>query len=314
MGKPEERNSHQNVKMNKDSICMPELSIIIVSFNTKKVTSRALKLLKKNLTKYPVSYEVIVVDNNSTDGSQELLRRLRKEWPNLSVIYLEKNVGFGKANNIALRKAEGRYVLFLNSDVYVEDLDFSDLISLMEYDKKIGAITVKLLLPYGRIDPASHRGFPTIWRSFCYFFGLEKIFANVPLMNKIFGGYHLTYFDKSLIHEVEAISGAFFFTRKELMNKIKGFDEDYFAYGEDLEMAWQIKKLGFKILYYPLWSVIHLKSMSGLKKDDSLKDQTRAYFYKAMEIFYRKHYAEKQSYLINRLVYFAINLKKSKLG
>lgn len=289
---------------------MISLSIIIVSFNTKDITKNCLLSLKKNFSKYPIDYEIIVVDNASKDGSVEMLKKIEKNWQNLKVILSKENLGFGKGNNLGLKKAKGKYVLYLNSDTIVEDLDFNDLLNVLDFRKDIGALTVKVNLLNNKIDPACHRGFPTLWRSFCYFFGLERIFKNIPFLNKIFGGYHLSHLNLNEIHKIEVATGAFFLTRKEILDKIGGFDEDYFAYGEDIEMAWQIKELGYQILYYPLWSIIHLKSVSGLKKKEKkVRKKTSFYFYDSMKIFYRKHYEKKYPAFINKLVYLAIDLK-----
>ena len=291
---------------------MISLSIIIVSFNTKEITKRCLLSLKKNFIGYPLDYEIIVVDNNSQDGSSGLLLDLEKGWKNLHVFLSRKNFGFGKANNFGVEKSKGKYILYLNSDLIIADIDFRDLIKLMEIQKNIGALTVKVLLPTGEIDPASHRGFPTLWRSFTYFSGLEKFSKNISMLNKLFGGYHLVNLNLNEIHEIDVLTGAFLFTKREIINIFGGFDKDYFAYGEDIEMAFQIKELGYKIIYYPLWKVLHLKSVSGLKKkDNNIRKKTNYYFYDSMKIFYKKHYAKNHNWLINQLVYLIINIKKT---
>jgi len=291
---------------------MTSLSIIIVSFNTRKVTKRCLTSLRKNLSRYLLSYEVIIVDNASIDGSVNMLKEMEKTWDEMTLIKASRNLGFGRANNLGLAKAAGRYVLYLNSDAIVNDIDFADLTNLMERDEKIGAITVKVLLQNGQIDPASHRGFPTLWRSFTYFAGLEKLFFKIPFLRRIFGGYHLAHMNLDTIHEIEVPTGAFLFSRKDILDKIGGFNKVYFAYGEDVEMAFEIKKLGYKIIYYPLWEVLHLKSVSGLKKKDKkIRSKTREYFYESMKIFYQRHYAKNHNWLVNHLVYLAINLKKN---
>ena len=181
----------------------------------------------------------------------------------------------------------------------------------MEKQKNIGALTVKVVLPNGEIDPASHRGFPTIWRSFTYFTGLEFLFKNIPILNKLFGGYHLINLNLGEIHEIDVLSGAFLLTKREIVGKFGGFDKDYFAYGEDIEMSFQIKKIGYKIYYYPLWKALHLKSSSGLrKKDIKIREKTNFYFYESMKIFYQKHYAKDHNWLTNKLVYLLISAKK----
>lgn len=291
---------------------MISLSIIIVSFNTKEITKKCLLSLKKNFIRYPLNYEIIVVDNNSHDGSVQMFLGLEKQWNNLQVFLSKKNLGFGKANNFGVEKSKGKYILYLNSDAIVTDIDFRDLIKLMEIQKDIGALTVKIVLPSGEIDPASHRGFPTLWRSFTYFSGLEKISKNIPILNRIFGGYHLINLNLNEIHEIDVLTGAFLLTKRKIIDKFGGFDKDYFAYGEDIEMAFQIKKIGYKIIYYPLWKVLHLKSVSGLKKKDTkIRKKTSFYFYDSMKIFYQKHYAKDHNWLINQLVYLAIDIKKN---
>jgi len=290
---------------------MISLSIIIVSFNTKEITKKCLLSLKKNFVKYPLEHEIIVVDNNSSDGTVEFLLDLKKQWNNIDIFLNKKNLGFGKGNNLGLEKCKGKYVLYLNSDAIVSDIDFQDLINLMEMQKDIGALTVKVVLPTGEIDPASHRGFPTLWRSLTYFSGLEKAFSNIPVLNKLFGGYHRVDLNLNNIHEIDVPTGAFLFAKRKILNKFGGFDKDYFAYGEDIEMAFQIKKLGYKIIYYHLWKVLHLKSVSGLKKKDkNIKKKTNYYFYDSMKIFYKKHYAKNHNRLTNGLVYLAIDVKK----
>lgn len=292
---------------------MIDFSIIIISFNTEKITYKCLINLKRNLEKYSFSYEVVVVDNGSKDGSVSMLKKMSTDWKNLKVILSKKNLGFGRGNNLGVANSKGKYILYLNSDALVTDIDFRDLINVFETQTDVGALTVKVVLSNGEIDPASHRGFPTIWRSFTYFLGLEEIFKNTFLLNKIFGGYHLVNLNLKEIHEIDVPTGAFLFIKRGIVDKIGGFDKDYFAYGEDIEMAFQIKKLGYKIIYYPLWEVLHLKSVSGLKKtDQKIKKKTSFYFYDSMKIFYRKHYAQTHSWLTNKLVYLAIDLK-SKL-
>ncbi|MFA6017337.1 MAG: glycosyltransferase family 2 protein [Patescibacteria group bacterium] len=291
---------------------MIPLSVIVVSFNTRETTRKCLLSLKSNLIKYPIDYEIVVVDNNSTDGTIEFLLDLEKQWDNLHVFLSKKNLGYGKGNNFGLEKCKGKYILYLNSDTIVSEVDFRDLIKLMEMQKNLGALTVKVVLSTGEIDPASHRGFPTLWRSFTYFSGLEKLFSNIPVLNKLFGGYHLINLNLKTIHEIDVPTGAFLFTKRQIIDKIGGFDKDYFAYGEDIEMAFKIKELGYKIIYYPLWQVLHLKSVSGLKKKNTeIQKRTNDHFYDSMKIFYSKHYAKDHNRLTNKLVYLAIDFKKN---
>jgi GT2 family glycosyltransferase len=260
-----------------------------------------------------IKYEIILVDNNSTDGSRDLFTGWQKDLPFFKYLYQKENYGFGKGNNIGMKVAGGKYFLLLNSDVIVENVNFQDLIDQMEKDGKIGALTVEVKLNENEIDWASHRGFPTIWRSFTYFTKLEKITEKIPVLNKLFGGYHLKDQDLNSIHQIDSPTGAFYLTTKKIMDAIQGFDEQFFMYGEDLDMSYRIKKLGFKIIYYPKYSVLHLKKQSGLdSKEENTKSKTNFYFYDAMKIFYKKNYANNNPGFINKAIYYFIDLK-SKL-
>lgn len=291
---------------------MIDFTVVILSYNTKELTKDCLNFLSSNLKSTPtLSYEIIVVDNGSTDGSARVLENLKLQIPNLKIILNKKNVGFPKGNNQTLKIAKGRYVLFLNSDVIVDNVDFKKLTLFLDKNRNIGVLTVKVNLTNGKIDPASHRGFPTIWNSFCYFSGLERLFKNIPKMNIIFGKYHLVYLNQQTIHEIDSPTGAFYLTRKELLTQLKGFDEDYFMYGEDIDLSFRIKALGYKVIYYPLYQVTHLKYASGIEKNNrTVQSKTKQYFYEAMKIFYRKHYSQIHPDFVNKIIYLAIDLKK----
>lgn len=290
---------------------MSDLSIIIPSYNTKEVILRCLESLYKSIENTKINIEIMVVDNGSSDGSIEMLEGFKKDHKSFILIENKENQGFAKANNIALKIAQGKYILFLNSDVIINNLDFRELINYIEQNPNIGAMTVKVILPTGGIDQASHRGFPTLWNSFCYFTQLEKMFGRLPLLSNVFGGYHMTYCDLNKIHEIDSATGAFYLTSKEILEKIGGFSEDFFMYGEDLDLSFRIKQLGFKVIYYPLFEVMHLKYSSGLKvKNKALKQQTKGYFYDAMKIFYQKHYEKKNLGFLNKLVYMLIDIRK----
>lgn len=293
---------------------MTKLSVIILSYNTKELTKKCLISLFDSLKKIKTfESEVIVVDNGSTDSSRRMLKEIQKGKFNsqnnnlkFKIILNKKNLGYSKSNNQALKVAQGDYILFLNSDVIVDNVNFTHLIDYLDKKSEIGALTVKIKLPTGEIDPASHRGFPTVWNSFCYFLKLEKIFGRLPLIGRIFGGYHLTHLNLSTVHEVDSISGAFYLTRKEILEKLKGFDEDFFMYGEDIDLSLRIKKLGYKIIYYPLFEVTHLKYASGFKKNNK---KVKKYFYEAMKIFYKKHYQRYYPSIVSRVIYLFIDFK-----
>lgn len=293
---------------------MPKLSIIILSYNTRDITFTSLETLVNSLQKTAFKSEIIAVDNASSDGSVEMLKKFQEQFQtehiSIKTIFNKENVGFPKGNNKGVENAKGEYVLFLNSDVIIKEVAWDDILHYLNEHPKIGALTVRVELPTGNIDKASHRGFPTVWNSFTYYSGLEKITHYIPLLNRIFGGYHLTHKKLSKLHTIDSPSGAFFLTRKTLLDAIQGFDETFFMYGEDLDLSFRIKEAGYNIVYYPESTVLHLKYASGLKtKKEKTKSKTKEYFYDSMKIFYKKHYEHKNPALINKLVYSFIDLK-----
>ncbi len=294
---------------------MPKLSIIILSYNTRDITFASLETLINSLQKTAFTSEIIIVDNASQDGSVEMLKKFEQQFEtnhiSITAIFNKENVGFPKGNNQGIHIAKGEYILFLNSDVMVQDIEWDKILEYMDDHPKCGALTVRVELPTGEIDKASHRGFPTVWNAFSYYSGLEKVTQYIPGLNMLFGGYHLTHLHLRNIHAIDALSGAFFLTRKSIMDALNGFDETFFMYGEDLDLAYRIKEVGYTIIYYPLSTVLHLKYQSGLKTDKKkTQSKTKGHFFNAMKIFYKKHYEASNPFFVNALVYFFINLKE----
>ena len=292
---------------------MIDLSIIVVSFNTKDITLQTIQKAQNALKKGSLRWEIIVVDNNSHDGSPEAIKKIA-DGVRVKALFNKENTGFGKPNNQGVAISTGRYVLYLNSDVYVPEVPLFDaLIKQMDSHPKRGAMTARVELQNGSIDPASHRGFPTVWRSFCYYAGLERLTANIPLLNRLFGGYHLTSRPLSTIHEIDAPTGAFFLVRRSILDTLGGFDEEFFMYGEDIDLSYRIKQLGYSIVYDPTYTVLHLKYQSGIKNknNSAIRTKTKGYFYDSMAIFYRKHYEQNYPAWVTRLVYATIDHKKN---
>lgn len=290
---------------------MKDLSIIIISYNTKQFLKDCLLSIIKNTPK-KIKAEIIVVDNYSTDGSSDLIE---KEFPSVVLIKNKENLGFSKANNIGVKHSKGRYVLFLNSDTVVYPKTLERMIEFMDQHKEAGAATCKAVLPNGQIDEACHRGFPTPWNAFCYFSGLSRLFPKI----KLFSGYSLGHMDLGKIHQIDACCGAFMIVRKEVGDDVGWWDEDFFWYGEDLDFCYRLKQRGWKIFFSPDASILHYKGVSGgikslsahLTKADSQtkKLATKARF-EAMRIFYKKHYQDKYPFFITWLVLLGINLRR----
>jgi len=276
------------------------LAVVLVNYNSGDFLISCIKSLQ--ISTLNLDLDIWVVDNASFDGS---LERCKKVFPSFHYIVNKDNLGFGKANNQALAKIKTEFILLLNPDTKVGKDTLPFMVDFMRKNPMVGAATCKGLKSDGTLDLAYHRGFPTPWASLIYFLGNNKF-------------YHLTNRDMSKAHEVDAISGSFFMTRKSILNKIGFFDEDFWLYGEDLDLCWRIKKACFKIMYIPDVEVLHFKGISSGIKDHSQEISTatkasklRAFnsFYETMKIFYKKNLADKYPFFINWLVYLAIDLK-----
>jgi len=241
--------------------------------------------------------EIFVVDNNSVDGSTQLIR---EKFPQINLIENKKNLGFSKANNQAIKKAKGKYILLLNPDTMVEEDTFSKVTGFMEDHPDAGALGVKMIDGKGNFLPESKRGLPTPWVAFSKMFGLSELFPK----SRRFGRYHLSYLDENKIHEVDVLAGAFMLIRKEIFEKTGLLDENFFMYGEDIDLSYRIKQEGYKNYYFPGTTIIHYKGESTKKGSINYVK----FFYKAMIIFARKHFSGGKvsafSLFINMAVWF----------
>ena len=292
---------------------MKDVSIVIVNYNTKDFLISCLSSIKKNISN-TLSYEVIVVDNNSSDDSVDSVKKMNNQPDGLKIIVNEENFGFSKANNIGLKKTNGRYVLFLNADTLIKNNVIGRMFDFMESKKDVGAATCILRMPNGKIDDATHRGFPTPWNAFTHFSGLSNIFPK----SMFFNGYNLGWKNMDSVHEIEALAGAFMFVRKEAGDDAGWWDEDYFFYGEDVDFCYMLKQKGWKIYFLPDIEITHFKGVSGgIKKESQhltkATEETKLAVtnsrFNAMKIFYKKHYENKYPMIVTLLVFFAINLK-----
>ena len=293
-----------------------DVSIVIVSFNTRELTVECIKSIVRTVKKS--SYEVIVVDNDSEDDSVKSLKheaRIMNHGSTFKIIENKENFGFSKANNIGIKEAGGRYILFLNSDTVVYENTIDGMVKFMDQNKGAGAATCFVRLPNGNLDDAAHRGFPTPWRALSHFSGLSKIVSH----SKFFAGYSLGHLSLSETHEIDALAGAFMIVRREAGEQVGWWDEDFFWYGDDLDFCYRLKEKDWKIYFVPEFEILHYKGASGgLKKHSkvvsSATQETRRRAtdarFNAMRIFYNKHYKDKYPGIVRGLVLSGINLKK----
>jgi len=255
-----------------------DLTIIIVNYNVKDFLLQCLRSI--DLALRSIRGEVIVVDNHSIDGSVRYLEGL---FPHVQFISLKKNLGFARANNLALERALGEFVLFLNPDTLLEERTLKVLLAYMRRCPKVGMCGCRVLNPDGTLQLACRRSYPTPWAAFCKVSGLQKLFPK----SRLFAQYNQTFRSENETYFVDAISGSFMFGRAAALKQTRGFDTDYFMYGEDLDLCYRVSKAGWKIAYVPDTSVIHYKGASTRR---SYLNKV-AIFYGAMELFARKHHS-----------------------
>ena len=275
-----------------------KLSVIIVNYNVGHFLEQCLQSVRKAME--GIDTEVFVVDNASKDDS---LSMIAEKFPWVKVIANKDNVGFARANNQAIKVASGEYVLLLNPDTVVQEDTFSKTLGFMDSTPDSGGLGVKMVNGKGGFLPESKRGLPVPSVAFYKIFGLSKFFPK----SKRFGTYHLTYLSNDEIHSVEVLSGAFMLIRKSVLDKIGGLDEDYFMYGEDIDLSYMILQNGYKNYYYPHTQIIHYKGEST--KKGSLNYVV--VFYRAMQIFAKKHFSQHNSALFNWLITLAIWFRAS---
>ncbi len=277
----------------------PELSVVILNYNTKELLKDCLNSIKKYMNEVPM--EVIVSDNSSTDGSVEMIKT------NFSWVQLIEgpNDGFSKGNNRARDFVNGDMILFLNPDTVVHKNVFQKTVKYLNEHKDVGALTCKLVLPNGQMDKDTRRRFPTPRISF----------------SKLILGHTKDYWyediSENVTHEVEAIQGAFFLSRKKILDEVGWFDPMYFFDGEDVDLSYQIHKLGYKLVYYPEITVTHLKGVTKGKVEkwkhkttQENKRKLRLAGVDSMERFYRKNLWNSYPVWFSYFVIFGINIYK----
>lgn len=287
---------------------MKKLSIVILNYNTKELLENCLSSLEK--VKDEVDFEVVVVDNASIDQSVDFVKE-KFSW--VKLIESKTNLGFARGNNLAKNAVLGKYVLFLNSDTEVYKNTLNKTLSFFESKQNAGGVSCKIVLSDGSLDRDTRRSFPTPWVALTHFSGLDKIFPK----SKYFAKYWYGYINENETHEVDVLQGAFFLTSKKILDEVGWFSEDYFLDGEDIDLCWKIKELGYSLFYFPEVTILHIKGASKGKKDGFNKALTSKERKRivgsgvdSMEIFYRKRMWKNYPLPINYLVIFGILLIK----
>ena len=253
-----------------------KLSVIIVNYNVRYYLEQCLLSVEQALT--GVCGEVFVVDNNSTDDS---IPYLKSKFPWVRYIENTENVGFSRANNQAIRESRGEYVLLLNPDTFVGERTLRECIDFMDKNPKAGMCGVGMLKIDGSFAPESRRGIPTPFVAFCKMSGLGTLFPK----SRVFGRYYMQYLNRQSINPIEIVSGAFMFIRKSVLDEVGLLDENFFMYGEDIDMSYRVLKAGYQNYYLPT-RILHYKGEST--KKDSWRYVNA--FHKAMIIFFKKHF------------------------
>lgn len=258
-----------------------QLSVIIVNYNVKYFLEQSLCSVQKAVE--GIEAEVIVIDNASTDGSREYLS---PKFPSVNFIWNQTNDGFAKANNRALKQATGDFILFLNPDTIVAEDTFRQCLAFFEQQKDAGAVGVRMIDGSGSFLPESKRAFPSAAAAFFKLSGLSALFPH----SSLFARYNLGHLSADGVHSVDVLSGAFMMVQKKVLEITGGFDEDFFMYGEDIDLSYRITKTisngtAFRNYYLGTQCIIHFKGEST--KRNSLRYVQL--FYKAMQQFVKKY-------------------------
>lgn len=268
-----------------------KLSIVIVNYNVKFYVEQCIKSILRSDVDFP--YDIWVVDNVSSDDS---VSYLKVRFPEVHFIVNKENVGFSRANNQAIAASRSEYVLLLNPDTIVGEHVLSECVRFMDAHPQAGATGVAMLKDDGGFAWESRRGLPTPFTAFCKMSGLGALFPK----SRLFGRYYMRYLDERQVNEIEVISGAFNMLRRSVLERVGVLDEDFFMYGEDIDLSYRILKGGYHNYYLPV-QILHYKG-------ESTKKSSFRYvhvFYDAMLIFFNKHYRENHR-LLGVLVHLAV--------
>ncbi len=252
------------------------LTVIIVNYKVKNLLRDCLKSVE--IAAQHLDTEIWVVDNHSNDGSVEMLQQ---EFPKVNIIVNTENKGFSVANNQAIAKAKGEYLLILNPDTRLNKNTLQDCLTFNQSTKNCGGIGVKMLNEKGVFLAESKRGYPSLWATICRGTKLYKLFSKSALFNP----YYLGHLNTDSCHKVDVLAGAFIWIKRSIYTEVGGFDNDFFMYGEDIDLSYKIQKANYQNYYLGTTSILHYKGEST----DTLSTEYINRFYGAMKIFTKKH-------------------------
>lgn len=274
-----------------------KLSVIIVNYNARYFLDICLQSSKRAMQ--GIDAELVVVDNASTDDS---VLMVKKSHPWVRLIENKENCGFAKANNMAIMQAKGEFVLLQNPDTIVAEDTYHQCLLYLEENNFVGALGIRMIDGSGEFLRESKRGLPTPLTAIFRASGLSYIFPK----SRIFARYYVGHLVNNRNAEVPILAGAYMMIRKTALDACGLLDEDYFMYGEDIDLSYRIDRGGFTNSYFGLASIIHFKGESTSKQSDKYLNS----FFGAMEIFYQKHFSGTMSVWINGLIHWGIKTKK----
>jgi len=263
-----------------------DFSVVIVNYRTPELLLRAIRSV---LRQGAVECEVLVVDNASGDGSAE---RVRELFPDIRLFALDENVGFSRANNLALREARGENLVLLNPDAELLPGALVRMKAFLAEHPEAGIAGGRVVRPDGSLDPACRRSFPTPAVAFFRYAGLSRLFPR----SRVFGRYNLTYLDPGRTYPVDSVVGAYMVIRRRVLEEIGLLDEDFFMYGEDLDLCYRAREAGWQVYYVHDSVALHEKGGAG-RPPAIIRE-----FFRSQRLFYRKHYARRHSRLTGALV------------
>jgi len=273
-----------------------KISVIIVNYNVKRFLEQALHSAQKALS--GIESEIFVVDNASVDGSAEMVRQ---RFPEVRLIASRENLGFSKANNLAIGQAAGDFIVLLNPDTVVQEDTFQVLLDFFNHHPEAGAATCKIINPDGSFSIDCRHSIPTPSIAFWKVTGLSSLFPK----SRLFGRYNLTYLDENQTAVVEAISGSFMMIRKQTVQKVGLLDETFFMYCEDIDYCHRLNQTGEKIYYVPATQIIHYKGESTKKNNIDYV----VTFNKSLYQFYKKHYQQRYILPFQWLIWLGVVMR-----